>query len=772
MKHDWITHTTLSAACATAFGLALSSLLAPAAHAQDSPRRGTAALLEEVVVTARKREEGAQDVPLSVSAFNAEQIEALKVRDLFSLSVGLPNVVLDDVGTIRGTPNFSIRGLGINSSIPGIDPTVGVFINQVYLGSTVGVVFDTFDLASIEVLRGPQGTLFGRNVTGGAVLLNWQKPGDELDASTKFAADRGDDGGWNTYYMGAVGGPVTDTVGARLALYYNDDQGWFENEFDGNDVGEVEQFMARPTLTWEPTEDLEFILRYEYTDIDGDGPVAQSHCNGLRPQIGDAACPQYFDGASPLQPVNYGIPDRNSHDIAYDEVGSQDVDTHYVAFETNWAIDFGDGVITNVFGWRDSEQESLSDIDGQPVFIFHAPAALDTEQWSNELRYTGSFRDAATITTGLYYFTNEFNYDESRLLGAFLTPDGSPFATFSGGGNLDVDTYAAFAAMDYDLNETWTLNLGLRYTYEEKDVEVQTLPPTQDNPCSVIDGTCELDFKDDEDWDSWAPKVGATYNLSDDARIYAHWTRAYRSGGYNLRNTSTDPADRPGPFDEEQVDNYEIGYKSEFPRGRLNAAVFYNEIDDMQREVNKPGPIGVIQLIQNTADATIIGVELDGTFAITEELLAYASVGYIDAEYDEVNVDLNEDGVIDGRDEDLDLPRAPEWTYTIGLSHELDVGSWGWLASRISYAYRDETIFTDSNLGYILEQDILDAGLDLHSNDGHWVFSLYGKNLLDEVKHGGDTQLPASLQGIPWGGTFSPLAKGRVYGAEVRYNFF
>ena len=255
----------------TKLGMAvLCASIACSATPLTAMAQGTAsALLEEVVVTARKREESSQDVPLQVSAFNAEQIEALKVRDLFSLSVGLPNVVLDDVGTARGSPNFSIRGLGINSSIPGIDPTVGIFINQVYLGSTVGVVFDTFDLASIEVLRGPQGTLFGRNVTGGAVLMNWKKPGDELNGDVKFAADTGDEGGWNTYYMGAVGGPVTDSLGARLTLYYNDDEGWLENGFDGEDVGAVEQIMVRPTIAWDPTDDLEFILRYEYTDIEG-----------------------------------------------------------------------------------------------------------------------------------------------------------------------------------------------------------------------------------------------------------------------------------------------------------------------------------------------------------------------------------------------------------------------------------------------------------------------------------------------------------------------
>ena len=743
-----------------------ASLVLPAitaqAQAQAQPKRGgTASLLEEVVVTARKRQEGAQEVPLSVSAFNSDQIQALKVRDLFSLSTGLPNVVLDDAGTSRGTANFSIRGLGINSSIPGIDPTVGVFINQVFIGNNVGVVFDTFDLESIEVLRGPQGILFGRNVTGGAILLNTKRPTEEFDASVKAAVDMADEGGYNKYIMGAAGGPLTDTLKGRLTAYYNDDDGWLENEFSGNDVGAIEQTMVRPTLVWTPTDELEFTLIYEHTDIEGDGPVSQSHRNGL------GIDPQQFERNG------FNIPKRDSFDVAYDDEGSQDNDSDFLVFETNWDVGFGDGTVTNIFGWRQGSGDSRADIDGQPVWLFHAPAALETEQYSNELRYNGIFNDNANVTLGLYYFTNDLSYDENRELGGVILGGAAPAATFHGGGNLDVETYGAFAAVDYDISDVLTLNLGIRYSYEEKDAEVATLPPSRNAPCSVIDGTCNINFEDDENWDSWSPKIGATYHLSDDARMYAHWTRGFRSGGYNLRNTSTDPNDSPGPFDQEQVDNFEIGYKSNHGRGRLNAAVFYNEVSDMQREVNKAGPIGVIQLIQNTADAEIFGLEVDGTYAITENLLLTASLGYIDAQYSEVDVDLNEDGVIDGDDEDLDLPRAPEWTYSFGINHDLDIGSWGYMSSRVSYAYRDETFFTDSNLGFILEQDVVDAGLDFYSNDGHWVFSLYGRNLLDEVKHGGDTQLPADLAGaVPWGGTFSPLSKGRHYGAEVRYNFF
>ena len=202
--------------------------------------------------------------------------------------------------------------------------------------------------------------------------------------------------------------------------------------------------------------------------------------------------------------------------------------------------------------------------------------------------------------------------------------------------------------------------------------------------------------------------------------------------------------------------------------------MFYNEISDQQREVNLPSETaGVVQLIRNTADTTIMGVEVDSTISLTDNLILLASFGYIDAEYDKVRFDLNGDGVVDGQDEDLDLPRAPELTWSVGLTHDLDVGSWGYLTSRINYAYRDDFAYTDNNLGFVEEVKILDLGFDLYSNDGHWVFSLYGKNLLDEVNFGNDTQLPDRLLGaIPLGGTFSPVMPGIRYGAEITYNFF
>ena len=729
------------------------TLFAPDAVAQE--RRGSVnILLEEIIVTARKREENAQEVPLAITAFNAEQIESLKIRDLMNMSVGMPNVALDDIGTFRGSANFSIRGLGINSSIPSIDPTVGVFLDGVYLGNNVGTIFDMFDVESITVLRGPQGILFGRNVTGGAILINTKKPGDEFEISIRAAVDGGGDGGQNRYLMGSIGGPVSDTLGIKLSAYYNDDDGWFENQFDGSDFGAIQQTMFRPVLVWTPTDNTELILRYEYTDIDGDGPASQTHTNG-------SGVPGAF--------VNF---DRDSHDFSIDDPGFQKVQTDFFSAELNIDVAFGDGTITNIFGWRESEITSRSDIDAQPVWLFHAPAWLNTDQISNELRYNGLFADdRANVTVGIYYFTNEINYHERRELLGILTGNVAPALQLDGGGNYEVDTLGVFAAVDYELSDKWTLTVGLRYTREEKEVDVAALILNVNSPCNIVTANdCPFDFTDSDEWTNVSPKIGATYHVDDDSLVYGHWSQGVRSGGYNLRNTSANPANTPGPFDEETVNSFEIGYKSTREWGRLNAAVFYNTIDDMQRELNLPSEgAGVVQLIRNTADATITGLEVEGAFSLTDNVLLLASLGVINSDYDEVREDLNNDGVIDELDKALDLPRAADLTWSIGFTHDLDIGQWGYLTSRINYAYRDESAYTDSNLGFILEQEILDAGLDFHSNDGRWVFSLYGRNLLDAVKHGGDTQLPDVIGPVPTGGTFSPLARGRVFGVEVTY---
>ncbi len=766
----------------------------PQATPDASPEEQAAAsavlfALEDVVVTAQKRAQPSQDVPLSITAFDAEQIDALKVRDLGSLSINMPNVTLDDVGTARGIANFSIRGLGINSSIPSIDPTVGVFVDGIYIGTNATVLYDAFDLESIEVLRGPQGVLFGRNVVGGAVLVNTKTPTDRYEAKVRSGVEGGGKAP-NVYVSSTLNAPLTDSLAARFTIYSNQDQGWFENEHDGKAFGAQDTLMLRPVVSWQPTESLDLTLRYEYQDIDGDGPAAQNHTNG--------------SGLSnPF--ANF---DRDSFNFAVDEEGHIKSEVHSFNTRLDWDVPLGHGTVTNIFGWRDGWGDARSDIDATPLPLFHGGAVQVAEQFSNELRYSGLFLDRLFLTTGFYYFQNDIGYHEHRDL-AFGT------ILQNGGGDYEVETFGLFANADYDLTDRLTLTAGLRYTHETKEADITNLTRNGATPCHIVNGpACPSHFTGEESWNNLSPKIGLTYRFGDESLIYAHWTRGFRSGGYNLRDTFYDlSSDLPSaqvalleqlglkvardlgaePFDEERVDNFEIGVKTSFgARARLNAAFFYNFVDDMQRELSLTEDLpvldpdtglpsltfvdgrptlqtqaNVVQVIRNTADAELWGFEAEGMFALTPSLALLGSAGFVETDYATVKFDLNRDGRVDSRDEDLEPPRAPRWTYSLGLLHTLRLGSRMRLASRVNYAYRDKWYDTDDNLGFNRQQKMLQAGLDLHINDGQWVIGLYAKNLLNQARFGGNTQLPSALGG----GTFSPLARGRTFGLELTYHF-
>ena len=745
----------------TLLGLACATTLTPLAPLTVSAQGAVQSLIEEVTVTARKKSdvEAAQDVPVSVTAMSGKHLEATFARDLQSLSFTMPNVALDDIGTVGGTANFSIRGLGINSSIPSIDPTVGVFVDGMYLGINAGVVFDLFDLEGIEVLRGPQGVLFGRNVTGGAVLIKTRKPTDELDTRFKVSFEEG----LEKTVAGSVSGPLVDgTLSGRITAYYNDDDGWFDNDFDGGEVGAEEILLVRPSLRWTPTDDTEITIRFEHGESDGDGSV----------------------------PQNRGVNRRDTFDVAYEETGFVDTEWNQVTAELNWDVAFGDGTVTHVFGWREYDSDSRGDIDATLGNFFTAPGKLRQDQLSHEIRYAGRFFDRLDMTAGFYYFTQDIEYFENRQLftepvffpSMVLPPTALINSTL--GGTQDQTTLAFFTNADIELNPEVTMTLGLRYTYEKKEAEIATfrggifLAPGVPLPaalggvpsaCDFDAETCNFDFVDDANWNNVTPKVGMQWHPTDEVLLYTFWTKGFRSGGYNFRNTSL--TFRPARFDEEEQSSVEVGAKADWMRGRLrtNVAFFHNEIDDMQRELNLADPlVGVVQLIRNTADATIQGVEFDARFVVLENLLVMGSLGYVDGEYDEVRFDLTGDGMIDAADLALDIPRLADWTYSIGFVHDLPIGNLGTLTSRLNFSHRDDAAFTDNNLGTLNEADMLDASIALTTWNDQIQISVFGKNLLDEVTEGGDTPIPFPL-GI--GGTFSPLNKGLTWGAEIRYTY-
>ncbi len=719
-------------------------------------------LLKKITVTARKREELIQNVPLSITHFSSEKVEALKVNDLESLAVLMPNVALDDGTSELATASFSIRAVGINSSIASVDPTVGVFVDGVYVGQVTSVLFDAFDIESIEVLRGPQGTLFGRNVTGGAILVNTKKPGDVLEMSVRTSFEGGGES-LNSYYMATIGGPISETVGVQISAYTNQDNGWFKNLHTGKAFGENDVRMVRPVITWNPTDDVSLVLRYQYENSSRDGAAGQNQ-------------------------RDFNI---HSHDFEIDEEGFKEHRHHFFSAQVDWDVDFGDGTITDVFGFYDSDGTALLDVDSSPRSVLNIRGWTPYRQWSNELRYAGRFFESLHVTTGFYYFTNEINYHDRRyLIQDYVErewPAGSHF-TQDMGGNYYVDTLGVFLSLDYDLTDRVTLTAGTRYSYEKREVETAsgTLNTSgligREMPCNVAKGPeCPFDFTDEETWSSWSPKLGVAYYLGGgedfEANFYGHWTRGFRSGGYNLRNTYPSNVELPGPYDEERIDTFEAGLKMSTGIGIINGAVFYNLIDDVQRVITLPSfEGGIAQVIRNTADVEAFGFEVDGLVAVTDGLLLLGSVGYVDPEYTRVEDDLNLDGVVDGKDKALKLPRAANWTWSIGATHNAGLAGWAKVASRVSYSYRGRTYLTDDNKGYTPEQNIVDAGVDVTPTDSGFSVGFYGKNLLNKVKHGSYVELPETLGipgliSVPAGGSFAPLSRGRTYGVQLTYRY-
>lgn len=746
--------------------------------AAPQERASTLDTISTIVVTGTKTQnpEDVQDVPLAVTAFNADTLEALKVRDIQGLTFQAPNVSLDQIGTSRGQANFSIRGLGINSSIPSIDPTVGVFVDGVYLGTNGGVVFDLFDLESVEVLRGPQGVLFGRNVTGGAVLINTGNPTNDFRGKFRASVDGPlfeDRGGANYTVSGVVSGPIVeDVLLFKLGAYYNEDEGYFTNLFDGSNQGAAETYILRGALEAR-LGDLTLTGKVDYFDSEGDGPAAQ----------------------------NRGFFERDTFDLAIDNRGNYTNETLNTSLTAE--LDIGPGTLTNIFGYRDYSATTDADIDATALFLFHSNTETEQDQISNELRYAVS-TDAFDLTVGGFYFDQSIAYTEVRDI-----PVSTPL-TFYGGGAQDHEVLGAFASGQFYLTDALSIIGGIRWSQETKDAAITYVRPRPE--CSVVDGTCPTSgvnpipfptgpenngFTDRVRFTNWSPKAGLQYEFGN-SQVYGHWTRGYRSGGYNFRITNALAFEAialaPGgsfSFDEEKVDNYEIGGKFQTVDGAftLNLAAYITEVTNMQREVNQSsGQTGVAQSIFNTADATIKGVEAEARMRLSPSLIVTANIGIIDDSYDAILFDISGDGVIDQTDLDLRLPRVPEVTWGMGFIHELFLGD-SEILTRVNYQYRDEFAYTDNNFGWVQDISNLEANITWITPMDGLSFSIYGKNLFDEVQVGGDTQIPFGapfaagfgsplsngrnlpFDAFPAAGTFSPLSKGRQLGVEAVFEF-
>lgn len=721
--------------CGLAIAASLFALSPSPAGAQEN---------EEIIVTASKRG-GADpnDLPIAMNAFSERDLEARNAETLQSLSYVMPNVQFEDVGTARGVANLSIRGVGVNSSIASVDPAVGLFKDGMYIGLNAGALTPLFDAEAVEVLRGPQGTLYGRNVTGGAVLVRSNRPSDEFRAHASASYESGP----KTIVEGALSGALLPGLTGRFAGLIAHDEGWFTNESDGASFGENDAGAARLSLRLAPDPRFETILRLEHGRQNGDGPAGQNHA----------------------------LFARGGFDFSIDNPGYARTIWSEATLEANWRVAFGDGVVTTITGWRDVEVPWAADIDSTPNWVFHTRVLNLHDQFSQEVRYAGRL-GSADLVGGLYYLDQNLTYIDERNF--------SPTFRRTGGGEGHFVDWAAFANADWRLSAGFSLSAGLRFTHEAKDSRISRVRRAEDN----LDGAESVpgegfsggsidartlnssDAPFAQSWDDLSPRLGVQWRPNSRTNVYASWSRAFRGGGANFRTSSLGLA--PRAYEPEEQSTFEFGWKQQFERGRINLALFHNSIQNMQRETNLADPVsGVQQVVLNAGDAAIYGGEIEARWDVSESFSISAQAGYAHGAYDRVTEDLNGDLVVNDADRRQRIPRLAPWTYGLNLEYDAPFAG-GLVEARLGYNHRDSAYYNDTNLGRLDAIDFVDANVAYAPEGAGWRLALYGMNLLNEASWGGDTTLP-STAAFGYSGaerpTFSPLNKGRVIGVELSW---
>jgi iron complex outermembrane receptor protein len=744
-------------ALATAIAIAstpAAGLIAANAHAQ-------AGGLEEIVVTARKRKENLQDLGLSVSAMSATEINRTFARDIKDLAFISPNLIIDDTSQgPGGNAAMYIRGIGVADVEKNFEPAVGVTVDGLFIGANSGAILRSIDLASLEVLRGPQGTLFGRNTIGGTINVERTRPTGELGG--KVRAGYGD---YDTYWLdGVVNFGITDNLAVKLSAAKNDQrEGYFKNVNTGNDDGAVNYQTYGINLLWNATETLEFEYTYQNEETDQDTPplVSMSQpgsslsCDvyGLcaqsvsTPSSGD----RYKVTTLSFEPTTASLsppPDQIvvsplADLIPNNDEATFDAETHI--FEARW--DISDSLTMNyIYGTFETEETVVTNFSSEPVMLFGTDRPAEYEQLSHELRFTYDAGGPFKLVAGAYYWESEYDI-RLRSWITFSVPDtvvDIPQTT-----HQETESTALFFEGDYALNDSWTLTLGGRYTEDEKLSEQRGNLSTAPNDPSA-------------DWSEFTPKAGVRYRINDDAMIYATYAKGYRSGGFNGRVDSQESARIP--YDPETVDNYELGFKSEWmnQRVRLNGALFYMDYQDKQEEIGlvSDGATGQRISVFNAATATMQGLELELQAIVTEGLSVSANLGYLDSEYDDFTYN-DGFGIVDNSG--LEFRRAPEFTGSLDATYEWQMGG-GEAWVRGAYRFLGEHFIEQANRPELANDDqhILDASVN-YSINGVTV-SLFGRNLTDEDgwAHG------LFVSGLF---TYASARAPRTWGAEVVYNF-
>jgi len=726
---------------------ALAALATHPALSQES----SGFALEEVVVTAQKRVEDAQDIPISVQAFSSSAIDKLGANNLSDLSEAAPSLDIGGLG--KGSQQWmGMRGVTDFARNVGIDARMGVYIDGVFQGRSYSADVPLLGLESVELLRGPQGTLFGKNTETGAISLNTKKPTEDFEAEVGAEYGRYEMG----KFTGYINGALTDTLFASASGSYQEGDGYYDNIFLNKDVGDWDTTAGRVQLRWLPSDMFDIRLSGDYTEKHSDQPLATN---------------------ADLQPYK----------TQQNFVTTDDSKNWGTALTADVFLD-GDYTFTSISAFRHNEFETLADDDYTPAELVWVNFNEDSDQYSQEFRLASPVEEKYDWVGGVYYFYNDLSSARNVALGetliANLSPALAPFAGAISGftevpNKLTVETWAAYVHGNYRFTPDIELTAGIRYTNEGKDLdrwsqisypndpavaaglEAATGQPFTQAPGFLLGAINYDQFSDDRNDDDWSPTVGLNYFLEEEIMLYVKYARGNKSGGWNA-DFMTDGLEYFS-YEPESVDSFEAGIKSTLLDDslRLNASYYYSEYDDFQvfQTVFNSTDNPSVQLT-NAGAVTNQGVELESVWIPMDRLQFTLNAAWLDTEYDKF---VNQDGSDFSGNE---LPFSPEWKIYAGGQYIQPVGSFGDLTFNVAYAYTDDQYTDPSNVEpFVLDSyGLWNARATLTPASEAWEVSLWGKNLGDEEY---EVQSNLNLLGTPrftWG---SP----QMYGISAKYFF-
>ena len=701
----------VAAAVASALGLPVIS----AAQAQG------ARAIEEIVVTARRTEETLQDVPIAVSAFNAEDLRTLQAENLSGLQGAVPNLNLVQGRGSASSANIFIRGIGQPDALQTFDPGVGIYLDDVYVSRIQGALFSLHDIERIEVLRGPQGTLYGKNTIAGAIKLVTRKPTAETEGDIEVGFGRYSARNAKAYFAGGL----TDTLFASVSGLWAERDGTVTDYLNGREYNDRDERAARVALRWVPSDTLEATLAMDTT----------RQRNAL--SMGKAEAPlvaiDFALGFIPLRAPAPGDWDRTAASLLPNDP-AQSLDHHGVSFTVDWGV--SDALAAkSVTAWRRLETDFFIDIDGTELQLGDVFVGVRQEQMSQEFQLSWDNGSGLRGVGGIYGLKERVGSEQAAFADDFLRFFGTPLDFLRTINDyLETESYAVFGQGSWDFAEQWSATLGLRYTYEKKDYFRTT--STFSTAFPPFNGTFAFDI--DDSWSAFTPSLTIDHKASDDILLYGSLSRGFKSGGFNGRANNPNEV---SAFNPEYVWTYELGAKSSFDDNRLrvNAAIFYSDYKDFQARVsdvfNPDAPVPGFPVI-NAGKLEIFGAELETIWLPTDNLVVSAQIGYLDVDYKEFNETILVGGTAVVRDRsDDEAPFAPEWTTRFAANYTFELGASGALIVGADAAYRSKMWLSVDNQDVLTQSGywLSNAFVSWLSEDARWRVTGGIRNLTDKT---------------------------------------